>query len=79
MLDQVRFVCPHERFGVVTDAELAVGIRDVTLDRVQADDEMLCISWFLIPAAIRRKISTSRVVSSSTRPAAAALAGVAAG
>ena len=41
LLQQVQRVRPRHGFGAVAGAQLPVGIGDVTLDRGQADEELL--------------------------------------
>ena len=50
-LHQVQLVCPGDSFGTVTDAQFAVGVRDVTLDRGQADEQL--IGYLLVPHSCR--------------------------
>ncbi len=50
-LQQVQLVCPPDRFGAVTDTQLPVGVRDVTLDGGEADEEL--IGNFLVPHSRR--------------------------
>ncbi len=52
-LQQVQLVCPGNSFGAVTDPQLAVGIRDVTLDGGEADEEMTCN--LLVPRSYRNE------------------------
>ena len=51
VLQQIKLVCPRHCFGAVTDAQLAVGVRDVALDGGQADEEP--VGDLLIPHAGR--------------------------
>ena len=51
--EQVQLVCPGNGFGPVACAQLAIGVRDVTLDSGQADKQM--ISDLLVPHSVRYK------------------------
>ncbi len=53
LLEQVQLVCTGDSFGAVTDAQLAVGIRDVTLDGGQTDEQM--IGNLLVPHSRRNE------------------------
>ncbi len=51
LLEQAEFVCSRNGLGAVTDAQLAVGIRDVTLDGGLTDEQM--IGDLLVPHPYR--------------------------
>ncbi len=53
LLEQVQLVCPRNSFGAVTDTQLAVGIRDVTLDGGQTDEQM--IGNLVVPHSLRNE------------------------
>ena len=52
-LKQIYFVCPGNSFRAVTDVHLAVGIRDMTFDGGQDDEQMLCD--LLVPHSCRNE------------------------
>ena len=41
LLQQVQLVCQGNSLGAVTNAQLAVGVRDVTFDGGQTDEQMI--------------------------------------
>ena len=51
LLQQVQLVCPRNGLGAVTYAQLAVGVRDVTLNGGAADEELICN--LLVPPSSR--------------------------
>ena len=53
LLEQVQLVRPRNGFDAVTDAQFAVGTRDVTLDGGEADEQL--IGDLLVPHSVRNE------------------------
>ena len=66
-LEQVKLARPRDGGGAAGDAELAVDVVGVGLDRAEGDHERLGISALDLPSISSRSTSSSRLLSGSSR------------